>query len=100
MATQPVRPSRSAGQAAWEGVAQLSPAMLVPGVSITTGRPAASDAIAQAAVAGSTPIAIAGGSWWQAKRTAAEANAPTPIWQSTTSKGASACSAASAKIVE
>ena len=36
--------------------------MLVPGVSMTTGRPAASDAMAQAAVAGSTPIATAGGS--------------------------------------
>ena len=54
----------------------------------------------QAAFAGSTPIATAGGSWWQAKRTAAEANEPTPIWQSMTSKGTSACSAASAKIVE
>ena len=61
IATQPVRPSRNVGQAAYEGVAQLSPAMLVPGVSMTTGRPAASDAIAQAAVAGSTPIAMAGG---------------------------------------
>ncbi len=98
--TQPSRPSRSVGQAVWEGVAQLSPAMLVPGASTTTGRPAASDAVAQAAFAGSTPIASAGGVWWQAKRIAADAKAPTPIWQSTTSKGSPACSAASAKIVE
>jgi hypothetical protein len=62
IAMQPVRPSRRTGQAACEGVAPLSPAMLVPGVSMTTGRPAARDAIAQAAAAGSTPIATAGGS--------------------------------------
>ena len=38
--------------------------------------------------------------WWQAKRIAADAKAPTPIWQSTTSKGSPACSATSAKIVQ
>ena len=33
------------------------PAIVVPGVGIVTGRPAASDAVRQAAVTGSTPIA-------------------------------------------
>ncbi len=67
-ATQPVSPSRSDGQAAWEGVAQLSRPCSCRASRSRPAGPAASDAIAQAAVAGSTPIATAGGDWWQAKR--------------------------------
>src|SRR4051794_41943349 len=82
--TEPRRPSRSTGQATWEGVAQLRPAMLVPGVSTTTGRPAASEAVAHAAVAGSTPIVTAGGGRLHAKRIAARADEPPPLRQTTT----------------
>ena len=53
--TVPWIPARSDGHAAADTSAQSRPAIAVPGVSIRTGSPAASDAVRQAAATGSTP---------------------------------------------
>ena len=88
-------PARSEGQAAAETSAQSRPAMLVPGVGTAVGSPAASDAVRQAAVTGSTPITSIPRP--AAKRAAAAASDPTPTGTISTSK--SACAAASANSV-
>ena len=56
MHTVPRIPSRSEGQATGETSAQSIPAMLVPGVGTAVGAPAASEAVTQSAVSGSTAI--------------------------------------------
>ena len=69
-------PARSDGHAAGDTSAQSSPAIAVPGVGTAVGSPAASDAVRQAAVTGSTPITGTPRSapW----RAAAAASEPTP----------------------
>ena len=87
----PRMPGSSDDQAAAETIAQSSPAIVVPGVGISTGSPACSAAVRQAAVSGSTPITVTPGRRPVARRGRAPSE-PTPIGTRITSHGASSSS--------
>ena len=93
--TVPAIPARSDGHPVCEISAQSRPAIVVPGFSTGVRRPAASDAVRQAAVCGSTPTTAMPA--WAPYRAAAAASAPAPTGTSITSNRP--CAAVSAKSV-
>ena len=93
--TVPWIPATSDGQAAGETSAQSRPAIAVPGVGTTVGRPAASEAVRHAAATGSAPTTRTPRA--AACRAAAAASDPTPT--GTTSRSWAACAAASSNSV-